>query len=248
MSELLQRITTWISIEPTIGLLMVVTAIVLFGSAFGRVKRKSDSLWPWLRHLLEASVGALIGAVLFIGLLWAFRAILNDNIATFYSTHGSRSDVSSASAQTIWGRPHQQVELTVKHTHEVETQVEVPSTDPSQPSTYRTESHTEEVVQNSIVGFKGTVNMVLSEREKGYALYSGYTIDVTLQYDILNDSDIKTDATFAFELSPGQTLFENFIIMVDGRDMSPDLRFSHDVITWTTAMRPHQQSVFCKIK
>jgi hypothetical protein len=242
MSGLLTRIINWISVEPTVGLLMIVTAVVLIGSAFSRAKRTSDAFWPWLRHLLETSASALIGAALFIGLLWAFRTILNDNINTFYSTHGSRSDLASASAQTIWGRPHQQVELTVVDSHEVQVQQELPRKDPTAPPTYQTVTQREVVPQNSIIGLVGTVNMKLSEREKGYALYSGFVLDVSLVYQVINDSEILTDAEFNFPLSPGQTLFENFVITMDGRDMSPDLRFENDTISWTTKMQPHQQS------
>jgi hypothetical protein len=235
---MLDRLINWITVEPTVSLLMIVTAIVLFGTAFSGFRDTSGAFWPWLRRVIEASVGA----ILFIGLLWAFRAILNDNIATFYSTHGSLSDLSRSSAQSIWGRPHTQIELTVNHSHEVEVQEEIPREDPSQPPLYRTVKQRQDVPQNSIIGFNGDVKMRLSEREKGYALYSGYVIDVTLNYDVVNDSEFKTDADFNFPLSPGQTLFENFVIKMDDEDLSPSLRFSSDNVAWTTRMDPHQQS------
>jgi hypothetical protein len=132
--------------------------------------------------------------------------------------------------------------LTVNHTHEVEVKEELPREDPTQPPIYRTVTQNQEVPQNSITGFVGDVKMYLSERQKGYALYSGYTLDVTLNYEIINDSNIETDATFTFPLSPEQTLFENFVVTMDGADLSPDLRFTPDTISWTTKMKPHQQS------
>ena len=97
MTELFNKLVNWVSLEPAVSLLMIVTAVVLFGSAFREYQEGSGAFWPWLRRVIEASVGA----VLFVGLLWAFRAVLNDNIATFYSTHGSLSDVSRSSA---WSR------------------------------------------------------------------------------------------------------------------------------------------------
>jgi hypothetical protein len=238
MAAFLERFVNWLNLEPVVSLLMIVTAVVLFGNAFRDHQETSGAFWPWLRKVIEASVGA----ILFIGLLWAFRAILNDNIATFYSTHGSVSDISRASAWSIWGRPHTQIELTVTHSHEVEIQEELPREDPTQPPLYHTVVQRQEVPQNSIVGFVGDVQMRLSEREKGYALYSGYVIDVTLNYDVVNNSDIETDAEFHFPLSPGQTLFENFIVKMDGSDISSDLRFAPDIVSWSTKMRPHQQS------
>ena len=242
MLELFNRITNWINVEPTVGLLMLITAIVLFGSAFKNYKETSDTFWLWLRKLLETSVGAIVAAALFVGLMWAFRIILNDNVASFYSTHGSLSDASRASAFTIWGRPHTQIELTVNHSHMVAVQEEQPREKPEDPPTYKTVMQRQDVPQNSIIGFTGDVNMKLNEREKGYALYSGYTLDVKLTYQIVNDSNIETDADFTFPLSSGQTLFENFVITMDGRDMSSDLRIGGDVVAWTTKMKPHQKS------
>ncbi len=242
MLELFNRLTDWVNLEPTVGLLMLITAVVLFGSAFRNYKETADGFWPWFRHLLETSVGALIGAILFVGLMWAFRVILNDNVASFYSTHGSLSDISRSSAFTIWGRPHTQIELTVNHSIEVEEQQEQPRENPDDPPTYKTVLVRKDVPQNSIIGFNGDVQMKLNEREKGYALYSGYTLDVKLVYDIVNDSNIVTDADFTFPLSSGQTLFENFIITMDGKDMSSKLRIGSDLVAWRVKMQPQQKS------
>jgi hypothetical protein len=235
---MLERIINWFSLEPAVSMLMVTTAIVLFGSAFKSYKETSGDFWPWTRRIIEASVSAL----LFLGLMWAFRAILNDNASTFYSTHGSLSDISRESAWSIWGRPHTQIELTIQHTHEVKVKEELPREDPSQPPLYREIVEQQVVPQNSITSFTGDVKMTLSEREKGYALYSGYTADVSLEYQIVNDSDIETSAAFTFPLSQGQTLFDNFIVQMDGKDISSDLRFSTDLVAWTKTMKPRQKS------
>ncbi len=234
---MLERLAHWFTVEPAVSVLMVTTAIVLFSSAFQLRKETSGELWPWLRRIIEAAVGA----ALFIGLVWAFRAVLNDNIATFYSTHGSLSDTSRASAWSIWGRPHTQIELSISHSFETEVKEEIPREDITQPPLYRTVKQRQDVPQNSITSFTGNVDMRLSEREKGYALYSGYVIDVILTYDIVNDSSIETDATFTFPLAEGQTLFENFVAKMDGRDLSSDLRFASNTVSWTTKMKPHQQ-------
>lgn len=242
MLDLFNRLTEWVNFEPTVGLLMLITAIVLFGSAFRNYRETTDGFWPWFRRLLETSAGAVVAAVLFVGLMWAFRIILNDNVASFYSTHGSLSDLSRASAFTIWGRPHTQIELTVRHSIEVEEQQEQPREDPDDPPTYKTVLVRKDVLQNSIIGFKGDVDMKLNEREKGYALYSGYTLDVKLAYEIVNDSDLLTDTDFTFPLSSGQTLFENFVITMDGKDLSSRLRIGGDLVSWQVKMKPQQKS------
>ncbi len=235
---MINRVINWFTVEPTVSMLMIATAVVLFSSTFQAHQKTEGNFWRWVRRVIEAT----ISAVLFIGLLWGFRAILTDNINTFYSTHGSLSDVSRSSAWSIWGGPDTQMELGVYHSHEVEVQEEIPREDPTQPPIYRTVIQQQEVPQNSIAGFEGTARMSLSEREKGYALYSGYVLDVTLNYDIINDSEFETDASFNFPLSSGQNLFENFLIKMDDHDISPDLSFTGGLVSWTTKMKPHQQS------
>jgi len=238
MVTLLERVTNWINLEPVVSLLMIITAVVLFGNSFKDYRESSITFWSWMRRVIEASVSA----ILFIGLLWGFRAILNDNVSTFYSTHGSVNDASRTSAWSIWGRPHTQIELTVTHTHEVDVQEELPRSDPTQPPLYQMVKKREEVPQNSITGLVGDVKMQLSEREKGYALYSGYVLDVSLTYSVINDSNVATDAEFHFPLSPQQTLFENFMVKMNGQDISSSLRFGQDLISWTVPMTPYQKS------
>lgn len=234
----INRLIDWMTVEPTIGLLMTMTALVLFASSIARSQDSGATFWLWLKRIIEASVGAL----LFLGLLWAFRSILNSNNSTFYSTHGSLSDASRQSAQSIWGRPHVQREMAVVHYIEKTVKEELPREDPTQPPLFREYVVREAVPQNSLVGFRGDVKLTLNEREKGFALYSGYLIDAHFEYDVLNDSDFETEAEFDFPLSPGQTMHENFKIFMDDVDLSPDLRFYSDLVHWTKIMKPHQQS------
>jgi hypothetical protein len=235
---MVNRLINWITVEPTISLLMAITAVVLFGSTLTRSKDTSDRFWPWFRRIIEASIGAF----LFLGLLWAFRAILNNNIVTFNSTHGSLSEANRQSAQSIWGKPHIQRELIVSHFIETTKQEEIPRADPSQPPVYRNVQVREQVPQNSIVGFVGDVNLTVSEREKGYALYSGYIIDARYEYEVINDSELETEVEFYFPLSPGQTMHENFQITVDGQDIGSQLQFySADWVKWIDKMRPGQR-------
>jgi hypothetical protein len=235
---MLDRFVSWTTVEPTISLLMTVTAVVLFGSALSKSRDSATTFWPWLRRIIEASAGA----ILFLGLLWAFRAILNDNNVTFNATHGSLSETNRQSAWSIWGRPHVQRELGVNHFIETEVQEEIPREDPSQPPLYRNVTVRQQVPQNSIIGFAGQVDMTLSEREKGYALYSGFTINARFEYQVINDSGWETEAEFAFPLSPGQTLYENFTITVDDQDISSKLRFSTNLVQWKSNMSPYQQN------
>jgi len=236
---MLDRILSWFVVEPAISLLMTITAVVLFASALSKAGNPGDNFWPWLRRIIEAS----ISAVLFVGLLWAFRAILNDNIQTFNATHGSLTEANRASAWSIWGSPHVQRDLILEHFVDVEVREEIPREDPTAPPVYRTKMERQLLPQNSIVAFQGDVQMTLSEREKGYALYSGYIIQANFLYEVINDSSRKTEAEFTFPLSIGQTLYQDFEITMDGKDISADLRFLNETVSWLTVMTPHQESM-----
>lgn len=235
--SIVNRVMEWISLEPVIGLLMVIASLALFTSAYRRSAPESQSFWPWIRRIIEASVGV----ILFLGLLWAFRSILNTNSGSFNSTHGSFSNVSQQVAQSIWGRPHVQREIGYTHYTEITTQEEIPRSNPNDPPQYRDVVTRQPVPQNSVVSFDGTFNLTLSDREKGYAFYSGYTVDAQMVYRIANISDYETEAEFDFPLSPGQMMFNDFSITVDGKNVSDDLHFSPDLVEWTTAFNPREE-------
>jgi hypothetical protein len=234
---ILERLVRWFSVEPTIALLMIMTAVVMFGSAVMKTKETTPTFWQWTRRIIEGSVGA----ILFVGLLWAFRSIMNNNIADFFNTHGSLSDVSRQSAESIWGRPHTQIDLGYAHFAEVTVQEQVPQENPEDPPQYVDRIVRQHVPQNSITAFDGDVSLVLSERTKGYALYSGYTIDARYEYQVKNTSNLETEAEFDFALTPGQRLYDNFFITVDGEDMSGNLLFNGDIVEWTTPFAPGQE-------
>src|SRR5262249_50320820 len=121
-------------------------------------------------------------------------------------------------------------------------QQEIPRDNPDDPPKYKTVTVRKEVEQNPILAFTGQFDMALNEREKGYALYNGFTIKSKMTYDVVNDSDLKTEAEFVLPLSADQTIFEGLLIFMDGKDMSSALRYGEDHVGWIVNMEPHQKS------
>lgn len=232
------RFIEWMNVQPVIVLFMSIAALILFSTTYSKPGEPIKTFWAWLKRFVES----LIVALVFLGLLWAFRTILNNNMATFYSTHGSLSNISRDSAQSIWGRPHYQSELTVAHYINKIVKEEIPQEDPTKPPLYKDKEVRVQVPENSILSFKGNVNMTLSDREKGYAYYSGFIIDANFEYKVINDSELVTEAEFNFPLSPNQTMHENFNILMDNQDLSQQVQFSGDEVHWMTKMKPHQLS------
>jgi hypothetical protein len=236
------NLVSWITDKPVAGLLMIVTAVVLFGSALKKSRATTvTTFWPWLRRIIEASTRGF----LFLGLLGALYVILDTNNKTFDSTHREWVGTKQRSAEAIWGKPILQRELTVNHFVDIEKQEEIPREDPTEPPRYRTVRERQPIPQNSIVGFRGKVDMRLSEpekRAKGQLIFNGYTLEARYEYNVVNESDLETEAEFNFPLAPEQILYDNFSITADGQNINSQLQFAPDVVSWKSVMKPQQQS------
>ncbi|MCP4134270.1 MAG: hypothetical protein GY754_25070 [bacterium] len=234
----IDRFFSWMTFEPVIGLMMIIGAIVIF---LMRYKKDGDvspaTFWEWARRILESAGVAL----LFLGLLWSFRAILNNNNTDFRQEHGRVSSVNYESVKRIWGSPHVQRELAINHTIEKTVKEELPRTDPSKPPLYKLVKQTYEVEQNSILSSWGKIKLTLNKRKKGSAYYNGFNSSFKMEYSVVNDSSYTTEAAFHFPLSTQQMLYENFKILENGSDISADLRFSSSGIRWSRDMTPGEK-------
>jgi hypothetical protein len=222
------------------GILTVVTAAILFGSLLARARPASPTFWPWLRRTVEASVGAL----LFVGTVGAFSWLLAYTSEVFSSIHDAALQSSLSDVRALWGQPVLQRELEVNHFVEVVEREEIPREDPEATPQYRDVKVRKLVPQNGIVASRGRVNVQFSEPEKpeqGFALYNTYVLDTRYEYEVVNDSDLETEAEFEFPLSSVLVLYKDFGVTVDGQDISPRLRFSADGVSWTHSMMPGQQ-------
>jgi hypothetical protein len=235
------RISSWISLEPIATFLMITTVVILFIRTFrkgGRPENGQLRAWDWIRRIFES----LAIAFLFLGILSAFRSVLDDNSSTFQQDHGRVSDVNYESVERIWGGPLVQRELSVHHFIQVTKKEELPREDLSKPPLYREVTETEEVEQNSIQSFQGTVDLKLNMRKKGSAYYNGFESDVSFLYKIKNDSDKTTDAVFTFPLSENQVMYDRLRIFEGSRDMSDLLRFREGDIEWQRKMTPGEET------
>jgi len=236
------QIGNWISARPATGLLLMITALLVFGSAFGRDKGSSATFSAWLRRIVEAAVRA----ILVVGLLWVFSTTLEKNNDAFRLTHETPSRKEWDKVGATWGGPYTQRELIVEHFIETQVQEEIRRKDPAARVLYRNVKKRQLVPQNSIVGFRGDIDLALSEPEKrraGYPLYNTYTANARYKYDVINDSSETTEVEFRFPLGQSPSLLcENLSVTVDGKDISPQLRVISNTLTWKSTMTPQQRS------
>lgn len=235
---MIDRLFAWMTYKPVIGLMMIIGAIVLFIISY---KKKAEtepvSFWSWSKIIIESACIA----ILFLGLLWAFRAILNTNLNNFRSTHGRVSEANYSSVKRIWGTPHVQKELQVKNYIYKIIKEEIPREDPGKPPLYKIVNKKVLVEQNSILNSNCEITLKLNKRKKGSAYYNGYNSTFYIEYGIINDSKHVTEAKFEFPLTNNQMLYENFQIQENSIDISKDLRFSSGKIIWENQMRPFEK-------
>jgi len=96
-----------------------------------------------------------------------------------------------------------------------------------------------EIPQNTIVRALADIELHLNYRQKGNAFYTCYDDVWKLDYTVKNRSDKTTEAEFKFPA--GQTLYNQFSILVDGKDWSQNLVYKDSAQTWKMTMKPDQE-------
>ena len=235
-TSLLGHFINWISADIVLTLLVAMIGAGAMAQALNQAKTGS------LPKKARALTGPVFGIIVLLGVIGLFRPVLNTNMNNFLATHGSLTDANLQSAQTIWGRPHIQRELAVAHFYDKPVQTAVPQADPNKPPLYKTDLVRTQAPENSVIGFSGQFDMTLNNREKGYALYSGFILKAHMIYQVVNTFDQATEADFTFPLSPDQRLVQGFQVLFDGKDISSLLQFGNDAVTWIMTMQPGQQS------
>jgi hypothetical protein len=237
MESILDRLASWFELEPLLSFLMALAAIALFIGAYRKAVREGSRFWEWLKGTLEAAGTTL----LFLGLLWVARGILNDNYASFIASHGRVSEANYSSVQNIWGGSQAQRDLSVSHSIEREVMEELPREDETKPPLYKKVLRRIPVEQNSIARTRIQAELRSNTRQKGSALYNGFVTKFSAEYLVRNDSDLLTDAAFSFPLPYNQSMFEGIVVLVDGREVSKELRVSSEEIYWTMPMKPGEE-------
>jgi hypothetical protein len=235
ISYLVSRALAWMEQEPVVGLMMTVAAVVTFAGVYRRDGGPEQGPWAWLRRIIEAGTMA----ALLMGLLWAFRAVLGDNSGTFLVEHGRVSEANFRSVQTIWGAPHVQQELVVRHFHTVVDREEQFRDDPTLPPVFREVEREELVPQDSIASAHGTVVIVPNQRKKGSGVYSGFEATFDVEYLVTNRSEHTTRTEFELPLS-GQVFYDDLRVLVDGRELGADLHVDGAALRWERTMEPDE--------
>lgn len=221
------RALAWMELEPVVGLMMTVAAVVTFAGVFRRAGGPDPGPWAFVRRVVDATVAAS----LLMGLLWAFRAVLHDNATGFGAEHGRVSEANLQSVRTIWGGPHVQRELSVDHFEQITVREEQFRDDPTLPPVFR-ESVQESIVEHdSITRVRADIDVVPNQRRKGSGIYSGFEARFALHYTVRSPAKATERSLFTFPLS-GQVLYEDLTVQIDGVDVGEDLVVDSTALRW----------------
>ncbi len=227
-------LTAWLSREPSAGLMMVVTAVMLFGTVFKRLRSEERFYSAFAAQLFLGIVHALV----FIGITGAFYILLDSSYKSFKPlaaalAQGAEFQKERLNSMKNWGAPLYQGDLIVTQTT---SHVEVAEVSGANETTlYINQTVVDPVEQESIIHFNGLVNIhVVDER------LNTYTLDAKYEYDIVNQSDKVTTAKFQFPVGRDR-IFKDLSVTVDGEDIGSQKRIQDEMLSWEETMQPHQK-------
>ena len=242
---MITRIANWIGQEPFLSLLVLLTLIGWAIFVFIQTKDNQVTFWLWLRRIIVVFATWM----LFVGLLGIFNILLQRNLDTYQTLHGSFVAPESLSAigwratRALWGGSIIQYDLIVKQFVEQEIQQELPVSDITSAPRYRTVTQRVEIPQDSVVGFHGVVEIEHTgqdQRDKGEPAYNSLMIYATYEYQVQNTAETETEAEFTFPLTPTHRLITDFNVLLNGESISPRLLFSPGGVSWVHKMSPGQ--------
>jgi hypothetical protein len=125
----------------------------------------------------------------------------------------------------------------------------LPSDDPAKPLLYKTVIERREIPQNSIVSFKGRVE-VIREKEGNPDGFNVFQSHSEFTYEVVNQSNLSVETEFLFPfLDIGNThsntthsVYENIHIEVDGQEFD-DFIVVPAGLQWTMEMSPQEKAV-----
>lgn len=227
-------LTEWLSREPSAGLMVLVTAIMLLGAVFKRL-RSEERFYSTL--LAPLSLG-VIHALVFIGVTGAFYVLLDSSYKAFKPLAAALAQEEEfqkerANSMKNWGAPLYQSDLIVTQTTSHVEVAEVPGANDT--TLYINQTVTEEVEQESVTRFNGLVNIHVVDARLGT-----YTLNAKYEYDVINQSDKETTANFQLPIGSSR-IFKDLSITVDGEDIGSQKRILEGVLAWEEVMQPGQK-------
>jgi hypothetical protein len=235
MSSLSVLLGAWLSAQPVAGAVLFVAAALICGAGLVRVVSVRDE--PASRRLRRC-LGLLGTTAAFMGLAWGGYFALNSSnrgfgvlLSRLIAGEGAVRK-QRALQVTNFGGGLDQAELLVKQSVEKQVVQEIPQ-GPGKPTLYLPQQVTVPLDQQSIIGFRGSVELHLVD-----PAWESFECRSQYDYDVLNESDSETMAEFWFPISSGH-FYKNISVLMDGKPEGWSIR--EHALYWKVGMAPHQQ-------
>jgi hypothetical protein len=220
---LVERAQALLGTQPL--LLLFIAAAVLASFLAIALKRDDNPSLAWsIWHRL----GRLVWATLVAGLLAGTAAVLASHLervaADFRHDHGRVTETNLSAVRSIWGPEQQQGELSIALNWEEETIERLESEDPTKPTVTRKKTIRHAVAENPFVRARHVVTLRQSPRQKGPAMYAGYTTDNQFTWHLRNPADRELKATLRFPLPATSAMYDNLAVTLDGNSVREKLR------------------------
>lgn len=185
----------------------------------------------------------VFGGILLLAFL---MAQLSSTRTLFDERHGRVTAANAQAVQNIWGGPHNQRNLKVRHTVETTEVVEqLKNLDgdkeegPAQVVEKRfRRTVRKEVPQSSIIESRHRVTIRMNYRQKGSAYYPTFEDEAAFHFVVKNRSEKTTEAEHSFPLPAFQGAVSDLVVKVDGKELGDALAVGRDGLAWKRPMKP----------
>lgn len=239
MNNIANLLQNWIIAEPVAGLWLGIVAVLLFGVTFAQLTKRTGLSWG---HGFFVAIAHTLVVVFLVAVCYF---LLNSDFKTFsqiygsFTTGGSVSNRAWQQWRNIYGGGYDQKDLEVVQFVTVVNEEVVPPSDPSAAPLYRNVKVEQPIQQNSIIGFRGKVELTAAGGYNNANTFNVYALSADYEYDIVNSSTEETRAEFRFPISPTSKLYQDIVITVNGKQVP--WQIASQAIFWEDRLTPGEK-------
>ncbi len=239
MNSLVSLLQNWIVAEPVASLWLGLISVLLFGATFVRLTKQTGLSWG------RGFFVALAQTLVVVSLTGVCYFLLNSSFKTFSQIYGSFTSGGSLSNRAwqqwrnMYGGGYDQKDLQVVQYVTVVNEEVIQPSDPSAAPLYRNAKVEQPTQQNSIVGFRGNVELTAAGGYNDANTFNAYALSAEYEYDIINSSTEETRAEFRLPISPTSKLYQDVSLTANGKEIP--WRIVDQAIFWEGRLAPGEQ-------
>lgn len=240
LSNLLSRLHSKpIATAALAALAMLIAAVILGSLVRWLRRRRQDRPESWV-GLVTSSWGAVLTILIGLALLGGLCLHLLFQADEFQRRRGGTSARNYEAVTTIWGRPHQQGEISARLVYETTQLMDKDGLELDAnklEATTQPVGHKKVVTEHVIPGDPVTeadhrLLLWTNYRMKGNAWYPGFEVEGAFTYRFENFADRDAVAKFTFPTPANQGVVDRIAVLLDGKPLAQKLLVSDKAIEW----------------